>query len=323
MKDLNFNSLPISGSFQTFLASFFTGPGLKSHTEFVHLPDGDILTPEVAAREGISDDAPCIFFSPGICGSHTSPYIQRIGLSLFNEGYRVIIANHRGMGQSQKLARGVYHPGSSEDVKSTILHYRTIFPKAPFYVVGFSMGGNLTVKCLGEMSLAERAGIAGFISVVPPLNLLDTIYKFMRPENRFYERYFAYFLFQTIHMRHHYFPDLGPHGMSPSMDLVDLIGNYVAPRAHFKSLSDLCHRSSGKYHLPEITTPGYLIFAGDDPIVSAYELDGVYIPTQIEVLRYSTGGHMGFFGKPPHFFWLDHCVKTLLGKLMGKPTTAR
>lgn len=318
MKYLEYRSLPFSGRFQTFLASFFSGKGIETEPHYLPLDDGDTLAPEFSTNRHLRPDAPCIIFSPGICGSHTSPYIQRIGRALNEQGLRVVIANHRGMGASYNLCRGVYHPGSSDALKKVIFYCKECFPEAPCYVIGFSMGGNLAVKALGEMTPLDQKMVEGFISVVPPLNLQDTLYRFMRPENRFYERYFAYFLFHTIVTRHYHFPELGDHGVDALMDLIDLIGGYVVPRAGFHSLSDLCHHASGKYHLPEITRPGYLVFAADDPIVSAHELDGVYIPNGIEILRYNAGGHMGFFGKYPHFFWLDHCVKTLLGVLMEK-----
>lgn len=315
MKDLFYKSIPVSGHLQTFLASFFGGTAYPSRTCYVPLSDGDILAPELLLPEEVDHDKPIFFLSPGICGSHFSPYIQRIGKKLARLGFVVVVANHRGMAGSKKMCKGVYHPGSSGDLLATVEYFREIFPKAPFYLAGFSMGANLIIKMLGELGSDTTKGIAGFVSVEPPVDLIDTFYRFMRPENYLYERYFSFFFHQTIDYRHKQFPELGEHEVSADMDLVEILRNYVAPQSGFTNLSNLCKAASGKYHISNITVPGYVVFAGDDPIVSANGLEGVYIPQGVKVLRYGNGGHMGFFGKFPHFFWLDHCVLSLLQKL--------
>ena len=87
--------------------------------------------------------------SHGLEGSSDRPYIRGMVRALNRAGIDALAWNYRSCsGESNKALRS-YHMGATDDLQQVVSHalqqaYQTL------YLVGFSAGGNITLKYLGE-----------------------------------------------------------------------------------------------------------------------------------------------------------------------------
>jgi predicted alpha/beta-fold hydrolase len=83
---------------------------------------------------------------------------------------------------------------------------------------------------------------------------------------------------------------------------------YKAPKAGFKSVEEYYEICSAKRYVSDISIPCRIIFSEDDPIIPPDCLEGVSIPSNVEIYSSKLGGHMGFLGDVRHprgLRWLD------------------
>ena len=101
------------------------------------------------------------------------------------------------------LARYPYHSGRSADLLATVTNLRRRFPESPLYVVGFSMGGNILLKLLGELGAASQAEnlVTRAVAVCPPIDLAYTVDHLRNGLARWYDHYFARVCVEDVRRR--------------------------------------------------------------------------------------------------------------------------
>jgi len=147
---------------QTLFSSFFRQlPPVARERETVALPDGDFLDFDWQLPPGWREDRPLVLVVHGLSGSSDSHYVLGLQAALSAGGWGSAALNCRGAARPNNLARA-YHAGASDDLQQALLHMAQRFPRAPRAVVGYSLGGNMTLKLLGETAGAPPvfAGVA-------------------------------------------------------------------------------------------------------------------------------------------------------------------
>ena len=86
----------------------------------------------------------------GLAGCHQSPYMRRIAAKLNAGGIRTFRMDLRGCGAGALLARLPYHSGQSADAAAALETIAGICPGSPATLIGFSLGGNIALKLVGE-----------------------------------------------------------------------------------------------------------------------------------------------------------------------------
>lgn len=269
-----------------------------SHTAWVTLPDGDVLALEVSTPSGWQPHHPTVVLVHGLCGSHRSPYMQRLTWRLSRLGLRTVRMNLRGCGSGIGLARQPYHSGRSADVLAVVeaLHAQT--PDSPVTLVGFSLGGNLVLKLAGEMGGALPGTVRQVIAVCPPVDLEACAQRLAEPAQRLYDIYFTRQLCIAVRQRHAQFPDL-PHACLPTRWSVLAFDTcYTAPHCGFLDASDYYRRSSAAPLLSQIAVPCHILWAADDPLLDVRSVAQRALPPHVQVLCTPAGGHLGFLGWP-------------------------
>lgn len=279
-----------------------------SECKIVTLEDGDKITMEVTTPEKWKTSDRTIVMVHGLCGSHQSPYLIRMTKRLEAVGLRVARINLRGCGSGRGLAKRMYHAGRSEDVFEAIKRLKDEIPESPLVLIGFSLGGALTIKMAGELNVLGKEFLQEVIAVSPPLELHSSVVMIGKPENAVYENYFVRFLRDEVHYRHRKFRELPRVRLPRNLKMYEFDQIYTAPYYGFKDARDYYNKCSAANFVSEIALPCKILLSEDDPIVSSTTLDSLDFPENIEVYKTKKGGHMGYLGNPngdKGLYWLD------------------
>lgn len=249
------------------------------------------------AQAGPAGAGPVVLLVHGLGGSVDSSYVRWSALGLLRAGYAVARVDLRGAGESAAHSRSLYHGGRTADLRAVL---RTLAqqPGADgVAVMGFSLGGNMVLKLLGEP--LEGLPVRGGVAVSAPLDLASGTEHLHRMAFGFYERYLM------SRMR----SDAAHSGLSYSAEERARIAR-MRTITQFDDLITAKHngwRDAAEYYavnssaqfLPRITVPTLVIHSIDDPMVpaSSYEaIDWDLLARTTPVRRAITerGGHVGF-----------------------------
>jgi len=270
---------------------------ITTERERLELGDGDFLDLDWR-REGRSKLA---ILSHGLEGSTKANYIQSMADALWQEGWDVLAWNFRSCsGEMNRLAR-FYHSGASEDLKQVINHTLAQHPAEQIDLVGFSLGGNLTLKLLGEMGNNLSPRIHRAITFSVPCDLACSSLQLESWLNQ--QLYMPRFIRPLLHKiatkrsSHPEIPEIDPNLKIKSFREFD--DRYTAPLHGFLNAEDYWERSSSRPWLSSIRIPTLLVQATNDPFLAekcypyteANESDTFFL----EVTQ--GGGHVGF-GSP-------------------------
>lgn len=269
--------------------------------ERLWLKDGDFLDLDWYGPHRI--DAPLVLLLHGLTGSSSSPYILGLQQALAEQGWGSVAVNWRGCSGEPNLLPRSYHSGASEDLAEVITHVQAQRPVAPLYAVGYSLGGNILLKYLGETGTACPLQAAVAVSV--PFRLDQCADRIGQGFSRVYQAHFmramlAYVKDKQRHFQRHGHQDglraierLGP--LENLRTFWDFDGKVTAPLNGFDDAHDYYRRSSSRYFLGENRTPTLIIQSSDDPFVFRHSVPGSNeLPTQTRLELHARGGHVGF-----------------------------
>ena len=269
--------------------------------ERVWLDDGDFLDLDWYGPHQV--DAPLVLVLHGLTGSSNSPYVAGLQQALAQEGWASVALNWRGCSGEPNLLSRSYHSGASEDLASVVAHLRALRPLAPLYAVGYSLGGNVLLKYLGESG--HNSELLGAVAVSVPFRLDECADRIGMGFSKVYQRHFmremlAYIRDKQRHFQHEGMSEglaeLAALGSLENMRTFwDFDGRVTAPLNGFVDAKDYYRRASSRYFLGEIRTPTLIIQSEEDPFVfkhSLPEADELSSSTQFELQ--AKGGHVGF-----------------------------
>jgi uncharacterized protein len=283
-------------------------------SEVLEIPEG-----AVRLRPTLKKTARTCLLVHGLAGSEASPYITRLAGFLLKNGYRPFLMNLRGCGPAKGLSKSIYHSGRSDDTRRAITFISSLYPSAPLTQIGFSLGGNITLKMAGEDGAIPSGNLDSCVAVSAPLDLNSCAQKLSRRENFLFDQFFVQLLKLDIWKRHRHFPELGPIQLPFRLTLKKFDDIYTGPQAGFKNGLDYYNQCSSLQFIPRIRIPTLLISAADDPIIDTSFYRSLKPQPSLSVLFTEHGGHVGFL--PPTFgfrfseAWHDQAILKWLKKL--------
>ena len=286
------------GHLQTIVPALLRRPRLvTTERERLKLPDGDFLDLDWR-REGRNKLA---ILSHGLEGSSRAIYIQSLADTLWNEGWDVLAWNCRSCsGEINRLPR-FYHSGVSDDLHMVLDHALQMHAAKQVDLVGFSLGGNVTLKLLGELAETAPERLHRAVAFSVPCDLASSSKRLESWFNRkLYMRRFIRPLLEKVESKrphHPQIPDIAPGLKMETFKQFD--DHFTAPLHGFQNAEDYWKRSSSRPFLPAIRIPTLLVQADNDPFLAepcyphteARESEAFHL----EVTR--GGGHVGF-GSP-------------------------
>jgi predicted alpha/beta-fold hydrolase len=298
---------------QTYFSSFrYWIPKPISEGTIIPLSDGDKVVIESTTPKNWKKTDPTVLCVHGLCGSHLSSYLLRLVNRLTPLGIKTVRFNMRGCGSGKGLAKQIYHSGRSEDVLEAIRALKREFPDSPITVIGFSLGGNIVLKMMGELSSLESSLVDRAFAICPPVDLMSSALLTKEVAGGIYGRYFYRLLRENVCELHRLFKDLPPIDLPKNLSLYEFDELYTVPRIGYKNIQEYYTECSSIHFIEDIQAPCKILFSGDDPIVSHQSLDNHHLPSHIEIYKTKKGGHMGFLGNPASprgFYWLDSLLE--------------
>ena len=317
---------------QTLWQSLFRHrPQPSVQRERLDTPDGDFLDLDWHGPA----HGPVVLLLHGLSGSARSPYIRGLQCALAARGWRTAALNFRGCSGQPNRTWRAYHSGETGDLHHVYHHLRRQHPAAPLAVVGFSLGGNVLLKWLGEQ--VDGVQPLAAVAVSAPLRLELCATRLNQGISRLYRNQLlrelkAFVRWKTAALHKAGLPDeaarleaLGDLGPIRTFEGYD--GRVVAGLYGFRDAADYYRQSGARPFLRHITRPTLVLHASDDPFMTPE-----VVPTASELapsvrLEVSpSGGHVGFIGgrwpwRPE--YWLEQRIPAFLEQALAAAGAAQ
>jgi len=308
---------------QTLYSSFFRkNKKLKVEIEEFTLSDGDFLEAYWHKIDNPQPNTPIVVLFHGLAGSYESPYIQGIMNSLLKSGFNSVLMHFRSCSTKMNKYPRSYHSGETGDATEFISSVKKRFPHAKLFGVGYSLGGNMLLKLLGEQG--KNSLLDGAVSVSAPMQLDVCANEMNNGFSLFYQHHLIKALKDSLIKKYSMHDmksliNIDVSGVKKLKTFWDFDEAYVAPIHGFRSAQDYYTKCSSKQYLKDIHTPTIIIHAHDDPF-----MNDKILPSQADITQYISlelseyGGHVGFIGgtifKPK--YWLESRIIDFLIKLI-------
>ncbi|MGB5440034.1 MAG: hydrolase [Gammaproteobacteria bacterium] len=281
--------------------------------ERVELPDGDFIDLDWSKNA----TGKIVLVLHGLEGSLESHYTGGLLKALAENNYQAGLMYFRNCsGEPNRLARS-YHSGETGDLDFIVRQILEKHPARPLVAIGFSLGGNVLLKWLGEQAQASPLHSAMAISV--PFDLNSAALKLEKGLSRIYQRHLLKKLRKSVGRKAaHHPPPLALEQLHELRTFRQFDDRITAPLHGFRDVDDYYTRSSSKQYLKTIHTPTLIIQASDDPFLPAAALPrDPELAAAVTLELSSRGGHVGFItgANPfnPHY-WLEQRVLQFLAE---------
>ncbi len=258
--------------------------------------------------------APAVLVVHGVGGSSSSRYVLRAAVSLYRAGWHAVRLDLRGAGASLPDARELYHAGLTEDPRVALDHVSRRVHVDGVAIVGFSLGGHVVLRLVGEIGDGPRGGLRAAVAVSAPFDLSSSSQAIERWRRRPYQSHVLRRLVVQAKAFAAAHPDRARYGVH-DLDRLSTIRAFdtvvVAPMHGYGSAEDYYARASAGPLVRHIRVPTLVLHAEDDPLVPADSVrpwlrPGPFaLPDAIEQGWTERGGHVGWFAGLSESSWVD------------------
>lgn len=270
----------------------------------LELADGDFLdldwlapSQRVDSRVVTDEGGPVVLILHGLGGSSDSTYASGLAAALATRGMTSVVSHFRGCsGEPNRLDRS-YHSGDTADLQLAVEAVRARCPDRPLGAVGFSLGGNVLLKWLGEHG--EQAPVRAAVAVSVPFQLNEAADAL----NSGFARVYQWYLIRTLvnGLRRKFVRRPPPSCIDATLgagaDFWTFDDRVTAPLHGFRDVHHYYGECSSRQYLGKIGVPTLLVQAKDDPFLPERAIprpDELSASTSLEVSE--GGGHVGFVG---------------------------
>ena len=292
---------------QTVVPTFFRRvTGVSYERVRIDTEDGDFLDLDYSRVE--SERA--VVVAHGLEGSTQRPYVLGMAKAFNEAGWDVVAWNFRGCSGEPNRRLRTYHSGASEDLQAVMDHVLSHDGYRCIGLVGFSMGGNIVLKYLGERGDRVDGNVVAAAVFSVPCDLASAALRMGRPSNALYMQRFLRMLHDKIRAKMELFPGrIDDRGYERIRTFKEFDDRYTAPLCGFESAEDYWAKASSKPLLGAIRAPALIVNALDDPFLAdpCYPYREARDHPFLFLEAPSAGGHVGFVGfGNPGTFWAEH-----------------
>lgn len=291
------------GHFQSIYPSVFRKiPAVRYERQRIPTPDLDFLDLDWAYSSPPSSSSeknrkpPLLILSHGLEGNSTRQYILGMVRLFTQNGVDCLAWNFRSCsGEMNHLPR-FYHSGATEDL-DLVVQQALATGYTEIHLAGFSLGGNLTLKYLGEKNSSLPSAISKAIVFSVPMDLMACSRAIEKPQNWIYLNRFLTSLKPKIQSKSVIFPDhIDSRKLESIRTFYDFDDMYTAGLHGFSGAEQYYQQCSSMFFVDKITIPTLIVNAVNDPIVPAASLpvDVIADHSTVWLELTHTGGHCGF-----------------------------
>ncbi len=304
------------GHLQTIVPSLFRKVSVNYVRERIDTPDNDfldldfsVISDQLSVNSStighhtdnwslITGHCKLVILSHGLEGDSSRPYLAGMVRHLNRNGLDCLAWNFRSCsGEMNRQAR-MYHVGETDDLHHVVQYavqkgYETI------YLLGFSMGGNITLKYLGEHGRARtlHPAIKRAVTFSVPLDVTTSATRLEAWDSMVYNRRFQRSLKAKMLQKAAVLPpELAASDWQQARTIRQFDDLITGPLHGFSGVDEYYTKNSSLPFVPNITIPTLIVNAKNDPFLSpeclpetlARELTNVWMEFP------ASGGHCGF-----------------------------
>lgn len=265
------------------------------HRERLELADGDFVDLDWHQQNTINKKI--VIITHGLEGDSGRHYVTGMAKKFASQGWDALGWNCRSCsGEPNRLLR-FYHHGDANDLRAVIQHAIHKYDYENIVLVGFSMGGSLSLRSVGEFPDQVPAAVKKVIGISVPCDLYASVQALSQSGNSIYVNRFLKKLGKKIKEKSIRYPDqISYEGYEQIRDFIEFDNRYTAPLHGYKDAIDFYTRASVKPLLTRIKIPVLLIQALNDPFLSRDCMGYEAADSNPSILLETTaaGGHCGF-----------------------------
>ena len=206
----------------------------------------------------------------GLEGSSDSQYVIGTGSKAWLAGMNVVRMNMRNCGDTEHLGPTLYNSSMSGDVGAIAQTLIAEDGLQKLAFVGYSMGGNLVLKLLGEWGADAPPQVKAGVGISPAMDLAPSADALHLPANRVYEWKFLRGLRRRMLRKAELFPEryvLSRREVRLIRSLRDFDDRIMAPHCGFRDADDYYTRAAAARVVDRIAVPAFVLHALDDPFI--------------------------------------------------------
>jgi len=279
---------------ETIFPSLCRNVPLESYQrERIDTPDGDFLDIDWI----IKGHEKLVILCHGLEGDSYRPYMKGMARAFSRNGFDVTSMNYRGCSGEMNRKPRFYHSGATDDLDTVITSVTDRKKYIELYIIGFSLGGNMVLKFLGEKGNKINPLIKKAITLSVPLDLSGSCLEIAKGENVLYERRFLKSLKKKITEK----TRLGLlqadlQRLKKVNSVWEFDEHFTAPLHGFKGAVDYYKKCSALGFIDQIAIPTLIINAQNDTFLSetCYPEDQLREHPYVYLEMPERGGHVGF-----------------------------
>jgi predicted alpha/beta-fold hydrolase len=291
-------ALLANGHMQTIAASTLRRvPNVHYQRERLELPDGDFVDLDWSMVSPHSAASRLCIISHGLEGDSSRPYVRGMARALNEAGFDALAWNYRGCGGETNRLLRAYHLGDTDDLAEVVGYAATAKAYPEIFLTGFSAGGNVTLKYLGENAARVPAQVQRAAVFSVPTDLKASSVHISRWQNQVYLRRFMNSLRNKMRVKAAHLPgQLDLTALDELRDFPQFDERYTAPLHGFASADDYYEQAASGRYLSGIRIPTLLVNALNDPFLpaSCYPRAAATASEYFFLETPVGGGHVGF-----------------------------
>ena len=244
----------------------------------------------------------------GLTGCQDSFYVLNTARFWLDRGHTVLRLNLRAAGPSRDLCSEQYHAGRSRDIAAMLAGLPADLTRSGIIAIGYSLGGNILLKYLGEEGANTPVRFAASVSA--PIDLAASARRFHRARNWGYQRWLLSRMKAEATAPGAAIGEDERRAIKQARSVWAFDDTYVAPCNGFDGAEDYYARCSALGFLAGIKVTTVLVQARDDPWIPSapYEAAGRLGNRNLAVRLTDRGGHVGFHGRGHTIPWHDRII---------------
>lgn len=244
---------------------------------------------------------PTVILIHGLEGSSQSKYIIGNAARALAAGCNIVRMNMRSCGGTDHLSPTIYHSGRSGDVRKVIERILADHHLESIVLAGYSMGGNLALKLLGEYGDTPPPQLKAAIGISPLMDLTPSSAALHEPANRIYEWHFLRNMRRRLRHKAQLFPRLYQSALDiPLHSLRDFDQHIVARYGHFRDADHYYTTVASSQYASAFRVPTLILHSTDDPFIRMLPAtrDALLANPYVTFIETNRGGHCAYLADP-------------------------
>ncbi len=285
-----------NGHFATIYSGIFRKVnGVVQEGERITLSDGDFLDLDWSFSASKTNKLAIILH--GLEGNAERPYMLGSAKHFNLHNYDAVCVNFRGCSGEINTKYRSYHSGATDDLEDVIKHLLETKNYKGIYINGFSLGGNVALKYLGERNEIPKE-IKAAVAISVPCSLSGSCKELHKFKNVLYHDRFRKYLKDKLKHKQLLFPEkISKDHIQSIKTLKDFDDVYTSKAHGFKDALDYYERCSSLQFLNNINIPTLILNAKNDSFLSpeCYPEKEAKSNSNLYLEMPNHGGHVGFY----------------------------